>query len=202
MASGIPDSPDAPVSAKVSGRVLPFSPLQRHNGCYLMSGSLSESGGRVSHPVKNNTTVCSGKRGGYRKAEAGFNLIEVLIVSGLLMLLASSGFVTLIMMDRSSRRQAETMTAFELAQGKIEELRSTTYAPPTDPFKTTTNVVTNTVSIALNSSGSNATVSATMITTIAPITQGHLITVVLPVTTYGQSRTVQLQSVVNDWTEP
>jgi type II secretory pathway pseudopilin PulG len=137
-----------------------------------------------------------------RQPRAGFTVIEVLIVTALLMLLAASGFGTLLIMDRNARRQAETMSGFELVQGQIEYLRSLPYNPPTSPFLATTNIFTNTVNICLNSSGSNTLVSASMITTLVPITQGHLASVSMSVNTYGQARTISLQSVINSYTDP
>src|SRR5215216_4939488 len=78
-----------------------------------------------------------------RAPAAGFSLIEIMVVMTLMGILVVAGLNTVVLLDRSSRRQALHTSALELAQGKIEELQATTYNPPVSPFLASTLTQTN-----------------------------------------------------------
>ncbi|HEY2952873.1 MAG TPA: type II secretion system protein [Verrucomicrobiae bacterium] len=127
----------------------------------------------------------------------GFSLIEIVIVIGLMSILIVAGLSTITLLDRSARRQAVHTTAMELAQGKIEELQSTAYNPPTAPFMASTTIQTTNVVLSLNKTGTSNAITGTMAAVISPVAQGHLVTVTVTSTNYNQPMTVQLQTVVN-----
>src|SRR5437879_10124389 len=99
-----------------------------------------------------------------RPSQAGFTLIEVMMVlmMGSIMVLACLSTVTL--MDRSSRRQALGTTALELAQGKIEELQAATYNPPVAPYYATNSTQSTNVVLLLDKTGASNSVTAVMTT--------------------------------------
>ena len=137
------------------------------------------------------------------KAEKGFSMPEVLIVSVLLLMLAGAGFTGLMGMNRASKGVAEDAAGLELVEGKIEELRGTLYNPPYAPFASNTYRTTNTVTVCLNASGSNALLTGRLLTTTQPLSgMGHLVTVSLSITSYPSARAIQLQTVINKMSMP
>ena len=129
---------------------------------------------------------------------AGFSVIEILVVIGLMAMLILAALNTVTLLDRSSRRQALQTTAMELAQGRIESLQTNVYNPPVAPFGATATTQTSSVILVLNKTGTNTLVSALMTTIIAPATQGHLVTVTVATTNANQPMNAQLQTVIND----
>lgn len=132
-----------------------------------------------------------------RRRGAGFSLVEIVIVMGLMSILVVAGLSTVTLLDRSARRQAVHTTAMELAQGKLEELQSTAYNPPTAPFTASTMNQTNNVVLSLNKTGTSNQITGTLTAVISPVAQGHLVTVTVKSTNYSQPMTVQLQTLIN-----
>lgn len=116
----------------------------------------------------------------------------------LVLMLIAAGLSTITLLDRSSRRQALHTTALELAQGNIEDLTAMTYSPPLAPFLATTNTQKTNVVLALKNNSTNVLVAGTMTTVIAPIAQGHLVTVTVSTTNANQVLNAQLQTVINE----
>ena len=119
----------------------------------------------------------------------------MVLVMASVMVLAALSTVTLL--DRSSRRQALGTTALELAQGKIEELQATGYNPPVAPYYATNNTQSSNVVLLLDKTGASNWVTGVMTTTIAPVSQGHLVTVKVATTNADQTLTAQLQTLIN-----
>lgn len=124
-------------------------------------------------------------------------MVELIVVLFLLGSLVVAALNTMMLLDRSSRRQALHTTALEIAQGKIEELQSTAYNPPLAPFGAGTSNQNASVILALNKAGTSTLVPATLSTVIAPVSKGHLVTVTVATTNANQVLRVQLQSLIN-----
>ncbi|MBI5774030.1 MAG: hypothetical protein HZA89_09850 [Verrucomicrobia bacterium] len=135
---------------------------------------------------------------------AAFSLIEVMVVSGLMVILVVSLLTAVLQMDQNARRSSDYNSLLELAQGQLEMIRTNTYSPPTAPFGTATNFTTNitsTLGYALTAAGTNYQLTATNVTTIQTVAEGHLVTVTLTVPSYGKvikaPLQVQVQAVMN-----
>ena len=122
---------------------------------------------------------------------------------GLVLLLVVGGFNTVLFMNFSSRRLADSTAALAMVQAKVEEIRAASYNPPNAPFTASTVYLTNSASISLNKDGSAYRVPGVVISQIKPIAQGHLITVTATFTNADQPLnpiiSVSLQSVVNSF---
>jgi len=132
-----------------------------------------------------------------RAQERGFSIAEITITLGLLGILVVAGVNMIMVMNKSSRRQALHTTALEMAQGKLEELRATTYNPPVSPYLASTNSTTTNVVLTVNSSGSNTIVAGIMKTLIAPLALGHMVTVTVTTTNIDQPVSATLQTLIN-----
>ena len=133
----------------------------------------------------------------WARARLGFSLVEVTVTLGLVGILVIAGFNMVTLMERSSRRQALHTTALELAQGRIEELRATVYNPPLAPYTATNTILTTNAVLSLARTGTNSLVSGLMRTVIAPVADGHLVTVTVSTTNLASPITVQLQTLIN-----
>lgn len=133
--------------------------------------------------------------------EGAFTLVEVMVVSTLVLLLVLASFNTILYINFTSHRIADTTQALSIAQAKIEEIRAATYNPPNAPFTAGTNFITNSESISLTKAGTNYNVTGNVISRIEPAAQGHLITVTATFTNANQALnpkiSVTLQSFVN-----
>lgn len=147
---------------------------------------------RAGQPMTSEAAVLS-----ERDRQGGFSMVELVVVLFLLGSLVVAALNTMMLLDRSSRRQALHTTALEIAQGKIEELQSTAYNPPLAPFGAGTSNLNASVILALNKTGTSILVPATMNTVIAPVSKGHLVTVTVSTTNANQVLRVQLQSLIN-----
>ena len=133
--------------------------------------------------------------------EQAFTLVEVMVVSTLVLLLVLASFSTILYINFTSHRIADTTQAMSIAQAKIEEIRAATYNPPNAPFTAGTNFITNSESISLSKAGTNYNVFGKVISRIEPVAQGHLITVTATFTNadpaLNPNIVVTLQSLVN-----
>ena len=79
----------------------------------------------------------------------------------------------------------------------MEELQSAAYNPPASPFGASTTTDSTNVILALNKAGTSTLVGGAMTTLVAPVSQGHLVTVTVSMTNANQAMNVQLQTVIN-----
>jgi type II secretory pathway pseudopilin PulG len=145
---------------------------------------------------------------GLRSARSAFTILEALFATVMMAAVVIGAFSAITGIDWSARRQADYTSAMALVQDKLEELRATTYNPPTAPFLPTTNTSTNAVSISLNKANNTFLFPGVLITRIEPVAAGHLVTVTGVFTNYLTSvsagstnkppaLSVSLQTVVN-----
>lgn len=129
-----------------------------------------------------------------------FTLIEVMIVMALMTILFVSAFGAITSMSVVSRRAADAVAGMELAEAKIHDIRATNYPGTNGIFSaTTTTTNINSVSVDLNKAGTTLAVPGTIISTIAPIAWGHLVTVQVIIRESNLSLTNTLQTVVNSY---
>ena len=135
--------------------------------------------------------------GAWREARA-FTIMEVLVVLMLLLMLTIASISALVTLDRSSLRQAQHTTALEVAQGRLDQILTNAYAPPTAIFNSTNYTQTTTATIlTVGKSGTNATTTALVTTKVEPVIGGHVATVIVQYTNYSQPTSVRLQTLVN-----
>jgi len=127
-------------------------------------------------------------------------LIEVSISLALTVVLMTATFNALMMMDRNSRRVSEFNSALAIAEAVLEQTKTNLYNPPASPFPASVSLTTNTVSVALDSVGTNFLVSGRVLRRIEPVTGGHLVTVVASFTNMGLAYRAEVQAVVNRYT--
>jgi prepilin-type N-terminal cleavage/methylation domain-containing protein len=130
----------------------------------------------------------------------GFTLIEVMVVMALMTMLFVSVFGAITSMNVISRRSADVVAGMELAEAKIHDIRATNYPGTNGVFSstsTTTNI--NDVSVSLNEAGTTLAFPGKVISTIAPIAWGHLVTVQVIIREPNRSLTNTLQTVVNSY---
>src|SRR5258705_13310601 len=132
-----------------------------------------------------------------KSRSSGFSLVEILFVIGLVSILTIAAFNSVTLLQRSSRRQALHTTAMELAQGKIEELLGTLYAPPLAPYYATNFSQSTNVTLSLDPTGTSNWLTGSMKTEIAPVAQGHLVTVTVATTNGSLPLNVRLQTIIN-----
>lgn len=126
-----------------------------------------------------------------------FTLVEILVVITLvvMLLIAAVGAITLL--DRTSRRQAHYTTALEVAQGKLDELLAKPYNPPNVPFTSANYTERQAVTMSVNRQGTAISSQALVTTSLEPVLNGHVATVVVAYTNYHQPASVQLQTLIN-----
>lgn len=115
----------------------------------------------------------------------------------LTVMLLIATFNALVMLDRNSRRVSEYNSVLAIAEATLEQTKTNVYNPPASPFTASVVTTTNTVTIALDSVGTNFLVSGTVLRRIEPVSSGHLVTVVANFTNFGISYRAQVQGVVN-----
>jgi len=131
------------------------------------------------------------------QSTGGYTLVEVMVVTALLTLLMVAAAGSISAGKLISTRLSDYTAAMAVVEAQIDNIRSTTYNPPTSPFTSSTVVLTNTSSIALNQAGATFIIPGTITSTIQPIASGHLVTVSGTFQTRGKPITVSLQTVVN-----
>jgi type II secretory pathway pseudopilin PulG len=131
--------------------------------------------------------------------ERAFSLVEVMIVMGLIMMLMVAGVGALLTMNLCTRRTADYNAALAVVEAKIQDIRAATYNPPNYPWTSSTLYLTNSDSIALNAAGITFQVPGTVISTITPVSAGHLVTVTGTFQEPRLALTVTLQTVVNKY---
>lgn len=135
-----------------------------------------------------------------RVGQQAFTLAEVMVVMGLTMILVIAGMRAILAMNLATRRTADYNAALAVVQAKIENIRAATYNPPNFPWTSATVTLTNDRAISLDEAGVTFQVPGTVISTIKPVSAGHLVTVT---GTFQQSRqeplTVSLQTIVNTY---
>jgi len=89
-----------------------------------------------------------------------------------------------------------------LVSGTMEELRGYEYNPPVDPFGLESVTTTNTHDIALSNDGTSYLIQGMVVTTVEPVSYGHLITVTGYFTNWNLPYTVTLQNVLNSYSNP
>src|SRR5437762_11149670 len=125
---------------------------------------------------------------------SAFTLVEVMIIMALLLVLMISSSVSMLVLDRSSRRLADYTSAMALVEAKIYDIRAATYNPPSSSFGTNTICfLTNSVSIALDQAGQTFRIPGTIISKTEPVAAGHLVTVTGTFQTPGRPFSVSLQ---------
>ncbi len=130
---------------------------------------------------------------------SAFTLVEVMIIMALLLVLMISSSVSMLVLDRSSRRLADYTSAMALVEAKIYDIRAATYNPPSTSFSTNNVFLTNSVSIALDQAGQTFRIPGTIISKTEPVAAGHLVTVTGTFQTPGRPFSVSLQTVVNEY---
>lgn len=135
--------------------------------------------------------------------EAAFTLVEVMVVMVLVFMLILGSFYTILFMNFTSHRVADTTAALAIVQAKMEEIRAATYNPPNSPFTAGTNYLTNNETICLSQAGTNFLAPGTVVSQIKPQAEGHLITVTATFTNaegaLNKTISVSLQSFVNSF---
>lgn len=128
-----------------------------------------------------------------------YTLVEVMVVTALLAVLAVTVASSIYTGRMTTRRLADYTAAMAVVQAKVEDIRAATYNPPTSPFTSAPVVLTGTSSIALNQAGTTFVVAGTVTSRIEPVTSGHLVTVTGTFQTRRRPITVSLQTVVNKY---
>lgn len=147
--------------------------------------------------VRRGETVPCGNA--VRGACAGYTLIEVLVVMGLLGLLIAGAAGAVCSGRLISQRLADYTAAAAVVEAKMQDIRAATYNPPNSPWTASTVTLTNTASLALDQAGVNFTIPGTVVSTISPVASGHLVTVTGTFQTRRSPITVTLQTVVNNF---
>ena len=131
--------------------------------------------------------------------ESGFSLVEVMVAMLLLGILLIASFGGLFSMDLCSRRLGDYTAAMAIVEAKLQDLRGINYNPPNFPFNSSTNHITNSISISLDKSGTIFKVPGTVVSEIKPIASGHLVIVTGTFVEARGSLTASLQTVVNEF---
>jgi len=137
------------------------------------------------------------KRYGSRKK--GMTLVEVVVSLTLFFALSIGGLKAITSLHNLARSQSTYNSVLALVVGKQESFRSELYAPPTAPFTDSVVTQTETLSVSLDASGANEMVSVAMVSTITPVSSGHLITVAASYAINGRSATVSTETVFNEY---
>lgn len=140
----------------------------------------------------------TGKRT-HAQEHSAFTLVEVLVVLGLVTLLIATGMGALLSMDLCTRRGADYNAALAVVEAKIADIQAATYNPPNSPWTSSTVYLTNSDSIALNQAGVSFQVPGTVVSTIAPVAAGHLVTVTGTFNEPGKAISITLQTLVNKY---
>jgi type II secretory pathway pseudopilin PulG len=155
----------------------------------------------LKSPYNSGTPTVKLPRRKSRVAEAGFTLIEIVIVSVLMLSLVIVTWNALLMLDLGTRRMSEQTSALAIVQGKLEEIRNESYNPPTSPYTAATLTTTTNVSFAIDAAGTNFLVNGQMIIEYKPAAVGHLVTVTASFTNFGKSYSPQVQTVINKFSK-
>jgi len=139
------------------------------------------------------------RRNAGRTSTGGYTLIEVMVVTALLTILATVAFASIYTGKQIARRMTDYTAALQIVEAKMQDIRVATYNPPTAPFGSTATTITNNYSIDLNQTGATFIVSGTVVSKFEPIANGHLVTVTGTFQTPHKPITVTLQSVVNKY---
>lgn len=133
------------------------------------------------------------------KSSSGFTLVEVMIFMALLTILMVCAAASLSSGTWISHRLSDYTAAMAVVEAKVEDIRNATYNPPNSPFTSSTVVLTNASSIALNQAGTTFIIPGTVTSTITPIASGHLVTVSGTFQIKKTPLTVTMQTVVNQY---
>lgn len=133
-----------------------------------------------------------------RCADRGLSLVEVTIALTLMGLLMVSGLTAISTMHGTARRQGVYNSALALVESKQEWFRSQIYTPPTAPFLSTTNTITEVIPVTLSESAGTIVVNVTLTSTVSVVSSGHLVTVVATYTYQNKPATISTQTVINE----
>jgi type II secretory pathway pseudopilin PulG len=134
-----------------------------------------------------------------KSSALGFTLVETMVVMALVMILIVGGLGSIYSMDLCSRRTADYNAALAVVEAKIEDIRASTYNPPSSPWAASARYLTNSTSIALNKAGVTFSVPGTVVSRIEPVAAGHLVTVTGTFQEPRGSISVSLQTIVNKY---
>lgn len=155
----------------------------------------------LKSPYNSGTPTVKLPRRKSRVAEAGFTLIEIVIVSVLMLSLVIVTWNALLMLDLGTRRMSEQTSALAIVQGKLEEIRLVPYNPPTSPYTAQSVTDISEVAFAIDAAGTDFLVNGRMTVEYKPAAVGHLVTVTASFTNFGKAYSPQVQTVINTFSK-
>ncbi len=133
------------------------------------------------------------------KPQRGFTLVEVMISLSLFTLLSAGVFASITTLHNISRRQATYSSVLALVIQEQEAIRADGYTAP-DVRYTSNSAGTSEekeLSVSYNSSGTNAIVDVTLVSTFKVASGGHLVTVSATYIYNGKSTTIETTTLIN-----
>ena len=136
-----------------------------------------------------------------KKPQRGFTLVEAMISLTLFLLMSIGVFASITTLHHISRRQATYSSVLALVIQEQEAIRADGYTPPDDRY-TSNSAGTNEekeLSVSYNSSGTNAIVDVTLVSTFKVASGGHLVTVSATYIYNGKSTTIETTTLINKY---
>ena len=135
------------------------------------------------------------------KPQRGFTLVEVMISLSLFTLLSAGVFASITTLHNISRRQATYSSVLALVIQEQEAIRADGYTPPDDRYTSNSAGTSEEkeLFVSYNSSGTNAIVDVTLVSTFKVASGGHLVTVSATYIYNGKSTTIETTTLINKY---